>query len=175
MKEEIKKPLIVGGTLALIAGISALLIGLTNSLTASKIVANEENKVTDGLKKVYSNASFGEVVNLENKTYCVSYWTASENGNEIGYVYKTSGKNSYGTVTMLIGINENASLGTIALLTNTETYAGTLEDNYVSPYNSGDSKDSDIEDVSCGATFGAKLVRSMAKEAQADFKERKGL
>lgn len=177
MKENTKKYVQVASTLGIIGGVAALLIGLTNFLTVDTIKKNEQKKVETGLSSVYKEATKFEEGDkpFEGTQYLVSYWKAYKDETELGYVYKTSGKNSYGTVSMLIGVYGAGSLGTISLLTNTETYAGTLEDNYVTPYNSGDTKDTAIDDVHCGATYGAKLIQAMAKEAKANYIEDKGL
>ena len=55
MKATVKKYLVVSLTLGLIAGGSALLIGLTNVLTADRIKANKIEKENNGLKKVFSD------------------------------------------------------------------------------------------------------------------------
>ena len=51
----------------------------------------------------------------------------------------------------------------IYVVTNEQTYASTLVDNYINPLNHGDVN---LDDVSCGATYGAKLVRSLITAAQ---------
>ena len=54
------------------------------------------------------------------------------------------------------------SVGTYTIV-NEQTYASTLVDNYLVPLNNGSR---DLDDVTCGATYGAKLVRDMVNEAQ---------
>lgn len=175
MKDSTKKYLKVSITLGAICGVSALLIGAVNLLTADTIKANENAAVVKGLQNVYPDCDdFGDKQVVDGKTYVVSYWIAKENGTEVGYVYRTSGKNSYGEITMLLGLSGEGSFGTMYLITNTESYAGTLVDNYVNPYNNGDDKDTAIDEVTCGATHGATLIKDMAYEAKADYVSRKG-
>ena len=69
----------------------------------------------------------------------------------------------YGKITMLVGISTTYEIGHIYMVTNEQTYATTLVDNYIDPYNE-DSHD--LDDVSCGATYGATLIKDMAKQAQ---------
>lgn len=176
MNERVKKYIKVSATLGLIAGISALLVGLANAITADRILQNAAKKEANGLKEVYDNAdAFSPIDVASDATYVVKIWSAlDQGGQEVGYIYKTSGRNAYGTVTMLLGISGEAILGRIVLLENTETYGQTLEDNYVTPYNAeGADTAKAIDDVRCGATYGAKLIQSMAKEAQADYQARK--
>nr|MCR5693046.1 hypothetical protein [Bacilli bacterium] len=53
--------------------------------------------------------------------------------------------------------------------TNTESYGPTLEDNYINKYNNGYL--TDLADVSCGATYGAKTVKEQCDEAVAHWTE----
>ncbi len=92
--------------------------------------------------------------------------------NQLSLAYtqvdQTSGKNAYGAISMLVGV-EDGNLGQFILLEDTQTFASTLEDNYVSVYNAGERE---YSDVSCGATYGAKLIRDMASEALEDYEGR---
>ena len=51
----------------------------------------------------------------------------------------------------------------VSIIVDEQTFASTLEDNYISTINDGSRN---IEDVTCGATYGATLVRDMIKDAQ---------
>ena len=91
--------------------------------------------------------------------------------NNTGYAFRTTGSNMYGKISLLLGF-EGTSYGFIGLyvIVNEQTYASTLEEKYLEPVNAG----GDIDKVSCGATYGAKLVRDMineAKEAIGELKE----
>ena len=88
------------------------------------------------------------------------------NENEsLGYAFKTTGSNMYGKISLLAGYAENnhGFIG-LYLTVNEQTYASTLEDNYITQLNKGKI---DVDDVECGATYGAKLVRDMINEAGA--------
>jgi hypothetical protein len=174
MKDNTKKYLKVSITLASICSVSALLIGLVNYLTADTIKANEEAAVWEGLRNVYPTADkFGDKVAVSDKTYVVSYWVASQNEKEIGYVFRASGTNSYGSITILVGIAGTGSFGTIYLVSSTETKNDFVA-GYLTPYNEGTSKDTDIDSVKCGATYAATLIKNMAYEAQSIYKSEKG-
>lgn len=180
MKDSTKKYLKVSLTLGAICSVSAVLIGLVNFLTADTITANENATVVSGLKNIYPDAEFGSVVTLNDDSYSVtgysvkivSYWVASENDAEVGYVFKTSGSNTYGSITMLIGVSE-AGLGTIYLVSSGQTRTDYVS-GYLTPYNEGTSKDTDIDSVSCGATYAATLISKMAHGAQSVYKSVKG-
>ena len=73
----------------------------------------------------------------------------------------------YGKISLLIGFNLDNQFLSLSIITNEQTYASTLKDNYIDLLNKGER---DLDDVSCGATYGAKLVRDMIKESnQADL------
>ncbi|MFA6624147.1 MAG: hypothetical protein WCS80_00040 [Bacilli bacterium] len=174
MNDTVKKYVRVSLTLGLIAGIAALLIGLTNMVTADKITQNAKEKEKNGLTEVFTakegtSYTYNEEKDIGTFAYIQKIWIVSDSVSDIGLIYKTSGKNAYGSVTMLLGLSGEKDLGKMVILENTETYGQTLQDNYISPYNSATDKNNAVADVTCGATFGAKLIKSMADEALSDY------
>ncbi len=172
MQKTVKKYLVVSLTLGIIAGGSALLIGLTNLLTADKIKENKVKKEENGLKQVFTNEdqTFTTVSFDTSFEYIEKIWQAKDGSdNDIGYIYKTTGKNSYGEVSLLIGFDAEKNFANMVVLENTETYGTTLQDNYITPVN---EKSKDFSSVSCGATYGAKLINSMYTEAKEDISKR---
>lgn len=171
MKPNIKKYIITSLTLCLIAGASAGIIGLAHYVTSPVLESNNDDATTKLLRQVFGdNSTFSSETTIENKQYLLSYWTAKVNGSEVGDVFKTSGTNNYGGISMIVGIKTDGSVGKIYLITNTESYA-TYVNLYVDEYNSGERT---LDDVQCGATKGATLVKNMAVAAQNFYKERKG-
>ena len=69
----------------------------------------------------------------------------------------------YGKISLLVGFNNLNQFKGMSIITNEQTYASTLVEKYVEPIQNGSRK---IEDVSCGATYGAKLIRDMINDAQ---------
>jgi hypothetical protein len=165
-----KKYILTAVTLGVIGAVSAALISLTNLVTRDAIEKNKIDKINKGLAMIYDeNSQFSEANLIEGETkYLDSYYVASKNEEKIGYVFQTTGSNMYGKISMLVGIDLTYNVGNVYLVVNEQTYAQTLIDNYVNPLNDGTRA---LEDVSCGATYGAKLVRSMAEEAQSWAKE----
>lgn len=167
MKSKILK---VSITLAAIAGISAGLIGVVNAITAP-VIAKNAQKQLDAQKKV----PFGKDVDIsetENDlsqftlSYVKNSWDATKGGSKVGTLFKTSGSNQYGSVTLLIGVYSNGDLTQRSVLENSETYKSTLEDNYINIFNSAEDKKSALKNVKCGATFGANLINSRISEAR---------
>ena len=162
---NVKHYVLVSITLGAIAAASALLIGATNMLTKENIARNEQNKVSSGIAGIFGeSAKISNESSIENNDYkYVNYvYEISANDSEIGYAFRTTGSNMYGKVSLIIGFNIENKFVSLSVVTNEQTYASTLVDNYIIPLNNGSR---DVDDVTCGATYGAKLVRDMVNEA----------
>ena len=169
-KLNLKRAFLVGGILAAIAGSSALLIAGVNLLTGPTISANAEKVEQNALSRVFGEgATFGEPVTV-NKGSILKYWPATD-GTKQGRVYSLSGSNSYGTVSLSIGIYDDFSLGNMIVSENTESYGQTLEDNYIGVYQHVSDKEGALDATKCGATFGAALIQGMVEEARTHYKE----
>ena len=159
-----KHYIITAITLGIIGAGSAGLIGLTNLITKDQIEKNQIEKINKVLAMVFEEGtSFSEANSIDGVQYLDAYYTAKKESDTLGYIFQTTGSNMYGKISMLVGIDTEFGVGNIYLVTNEQTYAQTLVDNYVNPYNKDDVE---LDDVSCGATYGAKLVRTMAQAAQ---------
>ena len=189
-----KRYLYVSGILGAIALVCAVLIALMNMLTNPIIKKNNENKISETYTKIYSDYYSNEkvVFTKDDKSYIKGKVKAlDKDGNVLGYIYTTSGKNAYGEVSLMIGITDG-NVVDVEFLTNTESFASTVSShvkgNYpssidsvieVNPYGSLDTIDigylsiNEIEaiDIKCGATFGATLVKSMVLAALTEAKE----
>lgn len=177
MNPVLKKYLVVSLTLGSITGGSALLIGLTNTITADRIVENAVKKENNGLKNVFTDID-GNVVEGQkfnsvelnadtSYTYVQKIWNVlASDDSSLGTIYKTSGKNAYGSVTLLLGFDTKKSFKKMVVLENTETYGSTLDEKYIKPLNAGEIE---LADTTCGATFGAKLIKAMVEEAKSDL------
>ena len=189
-----KRYLYVSGILGAIALICAVLIALMNMLTKPIINSNNEKIMNETYSKIYVDYYSNEEVsfNKDDKNYIKSKVKAfDKDGNLLGYIYTTSGKNSYGEISLMIGIT-NFNVIDIEFLTNTESFASTVsshvKSNYpssndavieINPYGKEELVDigaislSDIEeiDIKCGATFGATLVKSMVLACITEAKE----
>ena len=161
---NVKHYLLTAAILAAIGGASAALIAGTNLITKQKIVQNEIDRVNAGIKQIFGQNSAileeNAVSGYEYVNYC--YKIVDSGNTLIGYAYRTSGSNMYGKISLLVGFDESTkSFKKMSIIVNEQTYASTLEDKYVSVVNDGGN----LDDTSCGATYGAKLVRNMVNEA----------
>ena len=175
---NVKKYLITAIILGSIAMGSGLLIGATNLVTSGPIAAYEQTQINEGIKGIfdnpeYQNVHYGKEEDVEksddNKYVDHVYYVYSgtnendENNTFIGWAFKTEGSNNYGKVALIIGFDNQAVYKDLSIVKNEQSFASTLKKKYINEVKSGERQ---IADVSCGATFGAKLVRDMIKNAQ---------
>ncbi len=173
MKIEWKKAFGVAGFLGGLCAVLALAIAGTDLLTKDRIAKNAAEKEANGLRQVFSleGLEFSEAVEVNDDDFPTlkKYYTVTLNDAEYGRVYSTAGKNAYGDVALLVGLQADYSLSRIYVLTNTESYGPTLKDEYLDPYNEAEDKESAVTEVKCGATYGAKLCRDMILESKAHY------
>ena len=167
-----------GAILASIAGVSSLLIASLNLLTGPRISENKANKEMSGLTIVFPDAKVGEGVEegLDDFSTLKKYWPVELGDGGNARIYSASDKNGYGAVSLLIGIYDNFALGNMVILENTETYGQTLRQNYIAIYEAAttpEERETALNNVSCGATYGAKLIKGMANQAVAHYRESK--
>lgn len=165
MASNSKKYILTGVILGSIAAVSAGLIALTNLITHEKIKQNENNKIFAGISEIFGeNSKIKSEKDLTKYEYTVHYYeVTSKKDKFLGYAFKCEGSNMYGKIALLAGFDGTShNFMSLSLITNEQTYASTLEDNYIVPLNEGEKG---LDDVSCGATYGAKLVRDMVNDA----------
>ena len=172
MNETLKRSLKVGAILCAIGAGSAISIAGVNLLTVESIAKNKTSRILSALKEIYPDAlSLDEEMTKVSSPngYVSGYWgVALANENMIdAYVFQGEGKNSYGSITLLVGIETDGKLGTINLVTNSESYADVVQEKYVDVYNASDNKAAALEDTKCGATYAATLVKNIVNDAQA--------
>lgn len=164
-----KKQIITGVTLALIATSSALLIGLSNLATKSAIAKNEKKKINDGIVEIFGeNAKIGTTNQVagDYKYLSECYTVVDNNDVLLGYAYRTDGSNLYGKISLIVGFSSTThNFIATSIVVDEQTYASTLEENYIDPLN---AHERELIDTSCGATYGAKLVKAMIDEAKQD-------
>lgn len=162
---KMKHYIITSITLGSIALASALIIGLTNMVTRDKIAQNEVKKVNLGIASIFGDDS---KVNNEEKTdkykyVNVIYTVSASDDKMLGYCFKVSGSNMYGKISLLVGFSESShAFSGVYMINDEQTYAQTLEENYVALINKGERN---IDDVKCNATYGATLIKNMIDES----------
>jgi len=161
-----KKYILTGVILGSIAAVAAGLIAVTNLLTEKKIAQNELDAINKGISSIYGDSSIQSEGKVEGHEYVTYYYAVDYKKSDLemhGYAFKCEGSNMYGKVSLIAGFDGESNFMSLYLVKNEQTYASTLVDKYVVPLNEGKRE---VEDVSCGATYGAKLVRDMINEAK---------
>ena len=167
---SVKKYILTAVTLGLIAASGALLIAGANMVTKKPIEENEAKTINKGLASIFGDAAVGKETDLikdQKIDYITtSYLVGEDNGQFYGYAFRTDGYNDYGKISLIIGFNEQCVYKGLSIIANEQSFATDLKKNYISKIKNGDEIETiDDVSVSCGATYGAKLVRSMVEKA----------
>ena len=168
---NMKKYLITAITLGCIAMCAGALIGATNLITKDHIAQNEVKKINASFVEIYGEGVTGtenESFNFNEYTYLKSqYEIFNSAGASIGMAYRTLGSNAYGKISLIVGFVNGSGFRYvyygISVVINEQSFATTLEENYFVPVKNNERE---IEDVKCGATYGATLVKDMILEAK---------
>lgn len=186
-----KKNLLISSILGGISLVCALLIASFNMITSGIIEENTKKTELATCQAIYTDydADKSEEVSVESDVIVKKVLAKDTNGNELGYLYTVTGKNSYGAITLMVAIKDNKVLQ-VEFLENGQSYASTvvshLKENYPSskdeviyPFikpeatpevGALDSTQVEGIDTKCGATFGANLVKELINVALDDAK-----
>lgn len=179
MKKNIK----IASVLCLIALICALLIASFNMLTSGIIESNNEKTELQTIKSIFSDYDSELSTNIESKDnskITKIIMAKSSNGDVLGYLYTAIGTNAYGKITLMVAV-KNDKLIQIEFLENTQSFASTVtshvQNTYpckaenviyigIKPTDTATVEPMTLSDVnkidtSCGATYGADLVKSL--------------
>lgn len=161
-----KHYIITSITLGAVAAVAAGVIGLTNFLTKDRIAHNEQVKIEKGIKAIFGNDS--EILDeftISDSNYKYLVYGYSIKNDDTGlnrFAIKTLGSNTYGKISLIVGVSESSThnymFTKFSVVVDEQSYASTLEENYIEPVNDGSRQ---YIDVSCGATYGATLIKDM--------------
>jgi len=168
MANNMKKYILTGVTLGLIAASGALLIAGTNMITRDTIAENEQKSINNGIATIYGEgvkAKEYDLGNVEYKYITKCYEIRDTEDFISGYAFRTDGSNNYGKISLIIGFNAGVKYMGLSVVANEQSFASTLKKGYLDKIKDGSQTVDDV-DVSCGATYGAKLVRDMVNEAE---------
>lgn len=167
MKNIIK----ISVVLTIICVIAALCITSINLLTAPIIANNNAKKELALCQEIFSEYDSSKSIIVSDISDTIEKKITAKNSSDVllGYVYRVAGKNSYGEIVLLVGIDENNNLLNVEFLTNGQSYATAVANHVTKEYSSGLSLDQVTEiDTTCSATYGAKLVKSLVSSALDD-------
>ena len=109
-------------TLFLICLTAALLLGLTNGVTAPRIAEIEKQQLQEAMQEVLPEAKeFGE--QIDDEASGCSYSVAKDaEGNDAGYAVTAIGKGGYnGEIKLMVGLDTDGSVKNISFLSIDET------------------------------------------------------
>lgn len=161
-----KKKIMAPVVLFAICAVIGILMAVINSFTAPKIEENTINAQKEILKAFYSDMTeYKEVTDVEFVDYVVAKYEILNDTTTIGYVYKASGNNSYGNITMLVAVTDGKISG-VDYLNNEQTKNPNVIETVGTGY-VGNNIDGDFTDTISGVTVGSKLVNKLMNAVKA--------
>lgn len=173
-----KKYTITALILTLIAGICAALIASINLLTAPIIEKNNDDKKANLCKEIFDNydAEHSKSIDDVEGSIKEKIEAYDASGAFIGYIYTVDGSNAYGQIVLLVGITKDLKLAGVEFLTNGQSFSSEAETHLETQYKDNMTEDDILgldltkSDVTAGATYASKLIRSLVSEAFEDAK-----
>lgn len=181
-----KKYTLTALVLTLIAGVCAALIACVNLLTGPIIVKNNDLKKAKLCQEIFETYS-SDFEKTETITEGFASGDIEEvilaydaEGQFLGYIYTVDGSNAYGEIELLLGITPDYKLAGVRFITNGQSFSSEanshLENQYKKDMTETDVDNLDLtkSDVTAGATYASKLIRSLVQSAFQDAKTREG-
>jgi Na+-translocating ferredoxin:NAD+ oxidoreductase RnfG subunit len=93
----------------------------------------------------------------------------------IGVVYKGTDNNSYGEITVLVGIHPDGTIAEVAIgaTTNTPIFVNIIETDYLDPFTGMEVSDVTF-DAKTGASYTYGSVEDIVRAASAHYDEERG-
>ena len=176
MKIEGKFIFKVAGTLTAISLVVALLLGLTNMLTADKIAAINKQKAEEALAKVVSAADcefppmeeIPQAMNAaanEQGGKLSEVYEVQSGGDTIGYAFKVTASGSQGNIVMIVGVDTDLTVTGVSIVNNSETKgigSNVANDTFLAQFNGMDGTQNIVMgegyDAYSGATISSKAL-----------------
>ncbi len=105
MFDKLDKRIKLALTLAIISGVSALLLALVNDITSPVIEKNRKEQTLKLYSEIFTDMTDYEEIDASDKVD--SLVLISNNGEELGVICSATGTNGYGGITALVGYNAN--------------------------------------------------------------------
>ena len=124
---KIPSLVVIGGKLALICTVAAVVLGLVNAVTAPVIVENRERALANGLAVVagqsgVSGAQVGEASPIMDSTVAQStYPITGADGEVVGFILQLVGTGYAGDMQLLAGYYPTGELFSAQMMENQET------------------------------------------------------
>ncbi len=165
MRKLLEKPIFhYSLVLAMVSLVCGLAIGGVNAITAPVI----EQNIIDATNAAYQEVMPGivdavEITNSGNPTSIDSIIDAQDaSGQTLGYIYVASGTNKFGSIQMIVGIDNNGMITGAGFITLKQTYKLTETRTNLSYYvGSSITNLMPSGDLISGATYSLTLVQSL--------------
>ena len=166
-----KKYVKIAAVLTSICLVCALLVAGVNLFTAPKIEEYQKQLTMEAYMEFFPTMDANNSLIVEDgfkSSYVKEKMTVKDaNGIEIGVGIKVSGRNSYGVITLIVGLDMDGKLIGISCTENGQTKSAAeltawAEDDFTAGMTADDVTDLPI--VS-GATFGSNLIKTLVEAA----------
>ncbi len=117
-----KEVMNIGGRLALICAVAAVILGIVNSFTAPRILEYKEQQLLEALQEVVPSGEIGEMISIEDSEIVASYYPVTDSLDKItGWVLNLIGAGYAGDLKILAGYNSDGSVVAVVMMENQET------------------------------------------------------
>lgn len=155
-------------TLAIISGISALLLSIVNNITAPVIEKNRQEQTLELYSELFEDMSEYEEIDAKNVDKMTTVLKGDE---ELGVICEASGRNGYGTITALVGFDLDNNIVGIQYSNFNQTpgFGDKVKNQeYVKKQYVGDTASAVDADTASGATYSSKLVFELASKCASE-------
>jgi len=111
----------IGGRLAVICAVAAVVLGLVNGVTAPRIADLKAQKLQDALRAVVPSGEIGQEIILEDVPGITGYYPVSQSGKTTGYVLNLVGAGYAGDLKILSGYQTDGTVNAVVMMENQET------------------------------------------------------
>ncbi|QVK21322.1 FMN-binding protein [Mycoplasmatota bacterium] len=159
-----KNKLLIGLKLFVIAALSGLALYGVNELTEDTIIENRIKREEAKYALIFPDYYRNEKTPDEGITQIAIY---DEEDNLLGYIYSAGANNDYGSITVLVGVNDMNEIVKVefASLNQTPSYASKVNnDSFLGRFVGNSTSDSYLDfDVKVGATYSATTTRDLVE------------
>lgn len=165
MGEELKRILGIAIPLIILCIISGAALTASYDLTKGRIDAVEQEKINESLSIIFPGASFTETND---------YYSATMDGEEIGYAFIAECKGYSSTIKTMVGLYQNGTISRIHVISQSETPGlGTsiAEPDFTNQFNGKRiedirlSQDGGVIDAITGATMSSSAITDTVRES----------
>ncbi len=168
-----KKNIITILTLVIITSFSGLFLFAVNEITSPIIASNMAAQVDELAKEIFAET----VETLSNEITDNDYVTEeiicfNDSGEIIGYLYKATGSNAFGSITILVGFDQDVVVQ-VEFLSLSQSYADVARTHTDETYNQDLVSIYDLDSLSLtsGATYSSTLINTLIIESSKVYGE----